>query len=109
MIQRTRARTARIGVFCVGLNTYWGQFPGLLDNLMGYHDRFKALLPENVEVIDYGTLKVLPEHQIPYDGHPSPAGHAWFAEHLVRDLQRADNEHEVVHSGIDADTTTKSR
>lgn len=56
MIERTRPRTARIGVFGVGLSTYWGQFPGLLDNLMGFHARFKAMLPENVEVIDYGMI-----------------------------------------------------
>ena len=44
MIERTRPRTARIGVFGVGLNAYWGQFPGLLDNLMGFHARFKAYM-----------------------------------------------------------------
>lgn len=57
MIERTRARTARIGVFGVGHETYWEQFPGLLDNLMGYHERFKGLLPtEDIELRDYGLL-----------------------------------------------------
>ena len=57
MIERTRARTARIGVFGVGHETYWEQFPGLRDNLMGYHERFKGLLPtEDIELRDYGLL-----------------------------------------------------
>ena len=45
MIARIRPRTARIGIFGVGHDTYWNQFPGLLDNLMGYHARFSAMLP----------------------------------------------------------------
>lgn len=33
-IPRRRPRTARIGVFGVGYHVYWGQFPGLLEELM---------------------------------------------------------------------------
>ncbi|MBI5771890.1 MAG: L-fucose/L-arabinose isomerase family protein [Verrucomicrobia bacterium] len=33
-IPRRKPRTARIGVFAVGYHVYWGQFPGLLDELL---------------------------------------------------------------------------
>jgi L-arabinose isomerase len=57
MLQRLKKRNARIGIFAVGHDTYWRQFEGLLDNLMGYHSVFKGMLEENeVEVIDYGMV-----------------------------------------------------
>lgn len=57
MLQRLKKRNAKIGVFAVGHDTYWGQFEGLLDNLMGYHEIFKGMVEENeVEVIDYGMV-----------------------------------------------------
>lgn len=57
MLQRLKKRNARIGVFAVGHDTYWGQFEGLLDNLMGYHEIFKRIVEENeVEIIDYGMV-----------------------------------------------------
>jgi L-arabinose isomerase len=40
MIQRLKKRTAKVGVFAVGHDTYWEQFEGLLNNLMGYHGLF---------------------------------------------------------------------
>jgi hypothetical protein len=33
-IPRRKPRTARIGLFGVGYHVYWGQFPGLLDELL---------------------------------------------------------------------------
>ena len=36
MIQRRKPRTANVGIFGVGYDAYWRQFPGLLDELMGY-------------------------------------------------------------------------
>lgn len=33
-IPRRKSRTARIGLFGVGYHVYWGQFPGLLDELL---------------------------------------------------------------------------
>ena len=30
-------KKARIGLYSAGLNTYWGQFEGLYDCLMGYN------------------------------------------------------------------------
>jgi len=57
MIQRLKKRTAKIGIFAVGHDTYWGQFEGLLDNLMRYHSVFKELIEENdVQVTDYGMI-----------------------------------------------------
>jgi L-arabinose isomerase len=47
----------KIGLFSIGLDTYWDQFDGLLDNLNGYHaeihDRIGAM---GVEVIDAGMV-----------------------------------------------------
>ena len=57
MIERKNKRTARIGVFGVAHPVYWGQFPGLEDTLMSYHEDFKAILRDNdVEVFDYGMI-----------------------------------------------------
>ena len=48
----------KIGLFGVGLNTYWSQFEGLLDRLAGYQDRIKHKIQsyDNVEVIDAGMV-----------------------------------------------------
>ena len=57
MIARRKQRTARIGVFGVGHDTYWGQFEGLLDELLSYHEVLKGMIAENgVEVIDFGMI-----------------------------------------------------
>lgn len=57
MIGRLKKRTARIGVFAVAHDTYWHQFEGLLDNIMGYHNDFKELVEANeAEVIDFGMI-----------------------------------------------------
>ena len=57
MLQRLVKRSARVGIFAVGHDTYWHQFEGLLDNLMHYHEIFKGLVEDNdVEVIDYGMI-----------------------------------------------------
>jgi len=57
MITRLKKRTARIGIFAVAHDTYWHQFEGLLDNIMGYHNDFKDMVEENeVEVIDFGMI-----------------------------------------------------
>jgi L-arabinose isomerase len=46
-----------IGLFSIGLDTYWDQFDGLLDNLNGYHgqihDRISAM---GVDLIDAGMV-----------------------------------------------------
>ena len=57
MIERKNKRYGRIGVFAVAHATYWGQFPGLLDNIMKYHADFISMLKENdVEAINSVTL-----------------------------------------------------
>ncbi len=57
MIARKKERTARIGIFAVAHATYWDQFEGLLDNIMGFHSEFCEMTEKNdVEVIDFGMI-----------------------------------------------------
>ncbi|MBR1969799.1 MAG: L-fucose/L-arabinose isomerase family protein [Clostridia bacterium] len=57
MIERKKQRIARIGLFAVGHSTYWDQFEGLLDNLMGFHSELCELVKKNdVEIIDFGMI-----------------------------------------------------
>lgn len=57
MIERKNPRKARIGIFAVGHATYWGQFEGLLSNLLGYHETLCEKVKENeVEVVDFGMV-----------------------------------------------------
>ena len=57
MISRKKKLTGRIGVFAVAHATYWGQFDGLLNNIMGYHKDFIEKVQQNdVEVIDFGMI-----------------------------------------------------
>ncbi len=43
----------KIGLFSIGLNTYWDQFPGLLSRLEGYRKNIlKRISNDEVEVID---------------------------------------------------------
>lgn len=57
MIKRIEQPKGKIGVFAVAHATYWDQFEGLLDNIMGYHRDFcektKAM---GAEVIDFGMI-----------------------------------------------------
>ena len=57
MILRKNKRTARIGIFAVAHATYWEQFEGLLDNIMGYHKDLCDLVEKNdVEIVDFGMI-----------------------------------------------------
>lgn len=57
MIERRKERTAKIGVFAVAHNTYFDQFEGLYENLVGYHKDFCEIVEENkVEIIDFGII-----------------------------------------------------
>lgn len=57
MLERKNKRIARIGVFGVAHPVYWGQFPGLEDTLLRFHEEFKETLYKNdVEVFDYGMI-----------------------------------------------------
>ena len=40
-IERRKKLTAKVGLYGVGHDTYWGQFEGLKDELLGYHDVLK--------------------------------------------------------------------
>lgn len=47
----------RIGLFGIGLDTYWDQFEGLLDNLKKYQSQIKEKIESfGVEVIDAGMV-----------------------------------------------------
>jgi L-arabinose isomerase len=49
--------TTVVGVFGIGLEKYWKQFPGLLDRLKGYQDRIcDGLRQLGTEVIDTGIV-----------------------------------------------------
>ena len=57
MIHRKNPRNARIGIFAVAHNTYFGQFEGLYENLMKYHGDLCGLIGENqVEIVDFGMV-----------------------------------------------------
>ena len=48
-----------IGLFGIGLDTYWGQFDGLRDRLVGYQSQIAARLAQDaggVEVVDAGLV-----------------------------------------------------
>ena len=45
----------KVGLFGIGLDTYWDQFDGLLDNLKGYQEQIKNKIESfGVEVMDAG-------------------------------------------------------
>lgn len=47
----------RVGLFGIGLDTYWPQFEGLKENLLGYQARVKARLASlGLEVLDAGLV-----------------------------------------------------
>jgi L-arabinose isomerase len=47
----------KVGLFGIGLDTYWGQFSGLLDNLLSYQEKIKNKINSfGVEVIDAGMV-----------------------------------------------------
>lgn len=56
-LARRRPLNARIGTFAVGLDVYWPQFPGLLEDLMGWHREFIGqVAAHQVEVQDFGMV-----------------------------------------------------
>lgn len=57
MITRKNKRTARIGIFAVAHATYWNQFEGLYESLMGFHKDLCGMVKANdVEIIDFGMI-----------------------------------------------------
>ncbi len=56
-IERRKPLTARAGLMGVGLDTYWEQFPGLLDDLMRKKEVLARKLAANsLEIFDYGMI-----------------------------------------------------
>ena len=56
-IERRRPLTARVGIFGVGHDTYWSQFDGLLDELMGHHATLRTKVEAlGVETVDFGMV-----------------------------------------------------
>ena len=57
MIQRKKARSAKVAFFSVAHGIYFSQFEGLWDSLMGYHRETIELVESNeVEVVDLGMV-----------------------------------------------------
>ena len=57
MIERKNKRCAKIGIFAVAHSTYWAQFEGLEENIMGYHAELCSMVQKNdVDVIDFGMI-----------------------------------------------------
>lgn len=50
------ADVVRIGVFGIGYDVYWEQFPGLLEELLQKKDEFLKKLPADAVVIDFGMV-----------------------------------------------------
>lgn len=57
-MMQTRTPKVKIGLFGTGLDTYWGQFEGLLDELNGYRHRIRCDMErsEGVRVVDAGMV-----------------------------------------------------
>ena len=57
MIERKYKRTGKIAIFAVAHGVYWEQFPGLLDNMKGFHKTLCDKVSANdVEVVDFGIV-----------------------------------------------------
>src|SRR5690554_6869781 len=57
LIERRKRLTANIGLFGVGHDTYWHQFEGLKDELLGYHGEMEKIIKNfGVEVFNFGMV-----------------------------------------------------
>ena len=57
VLLNAKRNSPRIGVFGVGYDKYWGQFPGLLDELMQKHTTIiNKIQKEEVTLIDFGMV-----------------------------------------------------
>lgn len=58
----------KIGLFGIGLDTYWPQFKGLKDKLVGYQERIRVgLEQEGVSVVDAGLIDNLDKSAVAAD------------------------------------------
>lgn len=55
---KQKEQKTKIGIFATGLDTYWGQFDGLLNTLMGYKSQIKETIESRcqAEVVDAGMV-----------------------------------------------------
>lgn len=57
LFSKTKMDVSRIGVFGVGYDKYWSQFPGLFEELMGKHKVIINKIPDKESVIiDFGMI-----------------------------------------------------
>ena len=57
LIMNTSRHELRVGLFGIGLDTYWPQFPGLRDRLAGYTQLVATRLASfNIEVVNLGLI-----------------------------------------------------
>ena len=57
MIARKVNPTAKVAIFAVAHATYWHQFEGLYENIMGFHKDFVEMVKKTgVEVLDLGMV-----------------------------------------------------
>lgn len=47
---------ARIGLYSAGLHTYWDQFPGLRERILGYNEFIASRVSEWAEVFNFGLV-----------------------------------------------------
>lgn len=59
--QRKKIPKARIGLYSAGLKTYWAQFAGLYDCLMGYNRFIGGRLSQYGEVYNFGMVDTEPK------------------------------------------------
>ena len=56
-VERRKPLTARVGLMSVGHHVYWGQFDGLLEELLGKAEVFeKKVAAHGVEVVNFGMV-----------------------------------------------------
>ncbi len=57
IVERRRPLQANVGIFGVGHRTYWDQFPGLREELVGYLADFRRMVEANgVRTVDFGLV-----------------------------------------------------
>jgi len=56
-MENNKVSRVNVGLFGIGLDTYWGQFDGLLDRLKGYQNQIADKMREfGAEVVDAGLV-----------------------------------------------------
>ena len=56
-MKASKSQQIRVGLFGIGLDTYWPQFKGLLQRLNGYQEQIGSRLSEfDVGVVDVGMV-----------------------------------------------------